>query len=92
MATLWSTTPRYEGAPAASGDGCGDPVGWLFGFLTVPTPTYATAAPPTDTGGVTVTAAKAGTEENADPAAPIVLAPTGPVTIVLGADVRFAQE
>lgn len=95
MTALWSTTPSYEGAPATSGGGCGDPVSWLFGFLSVPTPAYASAAPTTDSGGVTVSVAKAdtaATDACADLAAPVVLAPTGPVTIVLGADVRFAQE
>ena len=88
-------TKRAARPPAVSGGGCGDPVGWLFGFLGVPTPAYLTAAP-TTSGGGTTTVAKATDGATppacADPSAPIVLAPTGPVTIVLGADVRFAQE
>ena len=93
MAALWSMTPSYDGAPAVSNDGCRDPVGWLFGFLGVPTPAYVTAAP--TSGGVASTVGKADDEATARvcaEATPIVLAPSGPVTIVLGADVRFAQE
>ena len=94
MAPLWSMTPSYDGAPAPSGGACGDPVAWLFGFLGVPTPAYATA-PPTATPCATPTIGKVGDDATARACAdatPIVLAPSGPVTIVLGADVRFAQE
>lgn len=85
MAIL-STTPSYDGAPpAAGGASCGDLFGWLFGIFTVPTPGYEIAeVPATGCGGVPLGAT------GHDPAHTIV-APTGPVTIVIGTDVAFTQ-
>lgn len=90
--TFFTPTPSYEGAGAGnntpSGGGCPDPLGWLFGWLSVPTPRYEAPASAAANGGGLTDAGNV----SRDPATPIVLAPSGPVTIVLGADVRFASE
>lgn len=90
---FFDSTPRYDGAPTAAPNVCTDPLGWLLGLLSVPPPAYVPATPPTD-GGVTgpTPTIPDPIARTCDPTAPIVFAPSGPVTIVLGADVRFAQE
>lgn len=89
--TFFTPTPDYDGAgspTATASAACPDPVGWLLGWLAVQTPAYEGPVVGAGAGGgLTDTGSIA-----RDPATPIVLAPSGPVTIVLGADVRFASE
>lgn len=88
---LMHTTPTYEGSPAAAPSSpCGELFGWLFGFVTVPTPAYETAAPttPTTTGNGVVERPQ--TQEGTCP--PSIIAPAGPVTIVLGTGPDYRTE
>lgn len=99
MAAMFSAvTPEYAGTAAQGAKVCGDPFAWLFGIFGIPTPAYEVAAPRGGTPGPAAQAdadakakAEAGAAVLGETPAPIVLAPSGPVTIVLGADVTFAQ-